>query len=563
MNKQISKKQYTDILREIVAFGEKYNLKGVSGEAEICRSEISDFSIKLLFVGQTSAGKSAFINSLLGRGEFLKEEQLPETSIATELVYDHDECVELIDDSGDITKSIYSRVSTFNPDDYNHFKYHIDNEYVRNLVPFTIVDMPGTESGIERHNKAILRYICQGNAFILVIDSEKGTVQESVAGFINEIKQYDDNLGIIVAKADVKPDIEEIRANIEETAALLFGKKAVTIAASKHDDNRDKFNKIIDSIDPQNLFEQKFRPNVLKTASFCLAGMESAKSAMHLDDDTIKKEIEKREKRKVEYEKQFTEKSAELSRKLKNHAMPQILADVRNALHRSLDTLAACAMNNPSDFSRVVNNILRPVFVTSTQQNVNVCFDDFTSSFNFSKIFSDEDAEQIAQDIKERTDQFTRLLDKIVKTSDEGNISYKLISGALAITTTVIAPWLEILIFFLPEIIKILSAIFSGDPLEKAKEKLEIEIIPQIIEKLEPKIGESLVDIERERVAEIRAEIDKMIAVESSALEEALKARTDRKAEYEKRLSLIDSDLAKIRGIVSQLEAPNARRSKV
>jgi len=559
MRRQISTDQYDEILRQINTLGKTYNLKEVSEEAESCRGEVSGFSVKLLFVGQTSAGKSAFINSLLGRGEFLIEGQLPETSIAAELVYDSEEYVELIDNSGAVTKITRSRISEFNPDDYNHYVYHIDNEYVKNLSPFTMVDMPGTESGIERHNKAILRYICQGNAFILVTDGSIGAVvYESVADFVNEIKQYDDNLGIIVSNADLIPDIEEIRAKIEETAASLFGKKAVTIAASKLDDNRDKLDRIIDSLDPQSLFEQKFRPNLLKTANYCLAGMESVRAAMRLDDDAIKKEIANREKRKAEYERQFAEKTAVLSRKLKNNAAPQITVDVRNALRRNLDTLADCMINNPSDLSRVINDILRPVFVTSTRRYVDECFDEFTSNFDFSKVFSDEDAEQLSREIKERIDKFTNILDKIIKTGEEAEGRYKLITGGLAIATSYVAPWLELIIFFLPDIIKGLNALFGLSPQEKAREQLEMKIIPRIVAKLEPKIAEDLVEIKKEGVAGIRAEIDKMIAIEASALEEALKARTGRRAEYEKQVSLIDADLAKIRGIVSQLEASNA-----
>jgi GTP-binding protein EngB required for normal cell division len=548
-------KKYDDALREISALGTAYHLKGVPGEAASCGNAMAGFSIKLLFVGQTSTGKSAFINSLLGRGEFLKEEQSPETSIATELVYDADEHVELVDESGGRTRSPFDQVQAYDPNGYNHYEYHLNNEYVKNLAAFTMVDMPGTESGIELHNKAIMRYICQGNAFILVIDGNKGTVQESVAGFINEIKQYDDNLGIVVTKADTKPDIEAVRAVIEENAALLFGKRVVTIAASKFDDNREKFNAVLNSFDPQDLFEQKFGPSVIKVARLCLAGMENVKKALSLDDAEIEREIERREKAKAEYEKEFTENSAKLSRKLKNYAKPQIIADAQDALYGSADALASCAVSNPAGFSSVANNILRPVFVTSTQRYIDECFDEFISGFDFGKIFGDEDAQKMAGDITERTGQFTQILDKIVKTGDAANGTYKAVVGVLSIATSVVAPWLELILFFLPDIIKGLQALFGKSPQEKAREKIETEIIPQIISRIEPKISETLAEFEREKLAEIRAEIDKRIEVADAALRETKKERADKKAEFDKRAALIDADLTKIKGIVSTLEA--------
>jgi len=554
MSKQISKKQYNEILQEINTIGKNYNLEGVSKEADNYLTEISNFSIKLLFVGRTKAGKSSFINSLLGRGEFLKEEQAPETSIATEIVYDQDEHVALINNSGDIAKSSYDRIYEYNPDDCNHYEYHINNEYVKKLSPFTMVDMPGTESEIERHTNAILRYICQGNAYILVINSVDGTIIDSVSNFINEFKQYDNNMGIVVTRSEGKPNIEEVRAGIEEKAQMLFGKKVVTIAASKFDDNKNKFNAIIDSFDSQNLFEQKFKPALYKTANLCLAGIESAKAAMRLDDNEIKQEIDKREKQKANIQNEFEEKSAKLSKKMKNYAQPQILSDVQNALHGNIDTLAACAVGNSANFSQLVNNILRPVFVTSTNRYVDECFNEFIGDFDFSKIFSDEDAVKMAKDVGERIGQFTNLLDKIVKTGDDNNKVYKAITGTLAIATSVVAPWLEIIIFFLPEIIKGLKAIFGKKPEDEAKVKIQTEIIPQILAKLEPKIEESLSEFKQERISEIQAEFNKLLDIETAALEEAVTARANKKVEYDWQMSVIDSDITKLRDIRSALE---------
>ncbi len=59
-------------------------------------------------------------------------------------------------------------------------------------------------SGITDHNKAILQYSGKGNAYIFVIDSEEGTIKQNVSQFMNEIKQYDDNIAIVISKSDLK-----------------------------------------------------------------------------------------------------------------------------------------------------------------------------------------------------------------------------------------------------------------------------------------------------------------------------------------------------------------------
>lgn len=65
--------------------------------------------------------------------------------------------------------------------------------------------MPGFNSNIEQHNRAILQYVERGNAYLLVIDCEEGGMKASVLEFVEEIRKYDHNLIIVLSKVDKKP----------------------------------------------------------------------------------------------------------------------------------------------------------------------------------------------------------------------------------------------------------------------------------------------------------------------------------------------------------------------
>ena len=67
----------------------------------------------------------------------------------------------------------------------------INAENLKDVGNAIIVDMPGFNSGIANHNKAILRYAGMGNSYILVIDCEEGAIKQNISDFIKEIKNYE------------------------------------------------------------------------------------------------------------------------------------------------------------------------------------------------------------------------------------------------------------------------------------------------------------------------------------------------------------------------------------
>ena len=62
-------------------------------------SDIRNYRFRVLLTGGFSSGKSALLNALMER-YVLREDQAPETTIATELVWDGEEYIEAINEEG-------------------------------------------------------------------------------------------------------------------------------------------------------------------------------------------------------------------------------------------------------------------------------------------------------------------------------------------------------------------------------------------------------------------------------------------------------------------------------
>ena len=531
----------------------KYNFgSDILGKMDECIVEMDEFSLKILFVGSFSAGKSALINSILNR-DLLIEDQKPETAIASEIVFDDDEYIELFNNDGTAGTCSIVDISSYDPDKYKHFRYHINNENLRKYPGITFVDMPGFNSGIEKHNKAILQYAAQGNAYVLVVDCEDGELKSSVLDFIKEIKQYDNNLAIVISKADKKPQnhIECILEKIKETASSVFNKELMVIFTSKFDnDVNSKMNTIIASFDADQLFEQKFKPQITEIGNLCHDALESVLKTSEFDVSEIEKEIFKRQKAKVKLVEQLEIERKKLSAKMKNQVKPSILADMQNALQINTSSIASSIISGKDVFSRTVNNILRPVLIASTQRYTEECFNEFVEQVYMVDCFAEKNPQEVANGILEKCQEIAMKISKIASSADKEKGAYRSIVAALAITTSVVAPWMELIALFLPDILSYFGLSKEANQMDNLKRQVINEIIPQIISKMDAEIEKSLQHLEEEMLSEIEDSINSLIDIETEALNNALNMKNSKSMAYDLLLKDMQSDLRNIEAMI-------------
>ena len=531
----------------------KYNLgEGIANKINECIFEMKEFSLKILFVGSFSAGKSALINTILNR-DLLVEDQKPETALASEIVFDDKEYIELFNNNGTVETCPIVDIDNYDSDQYKYLRYHIKNEYLRKCSGITLVDMPGFNSGIEKHNKAILQYAAQGNAYVLVVDCEDGELKASVLEFIEEIKQYDNNVAIVISKSDKKPQdhINIILEKIKETASSVFNKELVVISTSKFDEGVcAKMDTILEGFNSNYLFEQKFKPQITEIGSLCHDAIENVIKTDKFDVSEIEQEIYKRQKVKINLTEQLNSESKKISAKMKNQVKPSILADMHSALLRNSAAIASSIIAGKDAFSRTVNNILRPVLIASTHRYSEECFNELVEQMDMLDCSSEKNLQETANDVSEKFKEIAMKVKKIASNSDKGTGTYKGVVGALAITTSFVAPWMEVLVLFLPDILRVWDMLNKEHQMNKLKLQVENEIIPDIISKMEEEIQNSLQLLEEEMICEIEGRINTLIDIETEALSNALNLKNSKKMEYDLLLQDMKTDLKKIESII-------------
>ena len=504
---------YADTLEQLA---EKYELNTLFQKVAALKTEMHHFRLRLLFVGAFSAGKSALINAALNRN-LLSENQRPETAIASELVYDSREYIEAVKDDQREEYTI-ELAGEIDVDKYDYLIWHINHELLHRHSDCVIVDMPGFNSGIQCHNNAILRYVGNGNAYILVIDCEDGSVKHNVAEFIHEIKNYDNSAAVIITKTDLRlpTDVEKICESVRSSTSDLFGSNVEIITSGKYDkDAPEKIESLINHIDCSAIFSQEYQSSLYHFTAECLNALDICQKNIQLNTDELDRAIELHTSAGEKLSERLEHERTNLENRFNNEVVPAIISDLQNALYDNEDTLVSALQGSEKNFTMTVNNILRPVLYQSVKEYSENAFNQFLSSFCDTGSFLDDSASEDIRTALERYQALEIKMSELANRLEQTGSIYKVLTTTLAVVTDVIAPWLELVLIFLPEILRLIG---------KTREKIEIrnkvnnEIIPQITERLRPEILRSVQQIKDRMIEESEKQIHELIDNESEAL---------------------------------------------
>lgn len=542
----ISKQHSCQLIQTAKGISEKYRIENITASLEKIQKESETFAVRVLFVGSFNAGKSALINALLDKGEYLPEKQSPETAIASELYYATDEKILGKTTNGNLEKiADFSSVSV---DRYDCCLHYMNSKGLQELSDYIIVDTPGFDSGIEKHNKALMQYIGKGTAYIVVIDCEKGTISDSTLSFINEMMQYSNDIGILLNKCDKKSqaEVKEIKESMEQLLSFRCGKDFEIIPCSKHDqDIVGKMTNLLRSFVPQALFDKNITGTIQQDIGKLIQALSLIKSKAMLDLSLFDEEIDNREKAKAKILEQITRERKKLNRHLHGDLKESILGNVRAALLNNSDALTDAYKTSVEIFKTKVTEIIRPILITSLDKTTSESYAGFVKNLNFEALCQESHVEDIsgiimnvAEKIQLSIGQTADLKEQESKSGMNNignglNGSFKAITTTLAIATETVAPWLELVIVFLPEIFKILGFISERSQEQQLKTAIDNKAIPQIISRLAQEIDTTLVEIEEMMVQNLEAGITEILEIENQALSEIKKKKEQKQSDFE------------------------------
>ena len=551
------------VLKEIA---EKYNLIDIIDKLNCFEILNRDYCAHILVVGSFSAGKSALLNKYIGKS-VLEESQAPETAFATELKFSENErlVAEYID--GTKIENLDFNVLKSDADKISNLICYVNSENIKLHPDYIMVDTPGFDSGVERHNKALIKYIPQGTAYILVIDSDKGTLSESTLNFLKEVNCYSNDIGIIINKCDKKipTEVEKVKNHIKNMLLAHTGFDYPIITTSIHDlDILEKLNELVESFDVNYLYDKNVTSELVYIKELIEDSLVIIQDNESCDLSELDNEINLREKAKTELINSIDSKKAKIKSEIRGNMKNKIISLVRNGLTNQADYLATGALISAESLQQRVIEIVRPILITEVEEYSEVAIDAFVNKLEVSllKSFDEElDLEQIIKSVYEKikgiidsgkfniSNRSIFELDSNKKFNSMSAKLYKTISTAIAISTNVLAPIIELLIVFLPDLVNLFKSIVSDSREEKAKKIILNEVIPQIIAKLHNELDVPLQDVEEAAINGVVLTIQELIDTENNALA-ILKSKKQEKIDsYDNKVLNIQKDIELIKGI--------------
>jgi hypothetical protein len=551
-------------IEKVIKIAEKYDIKKLKEDFELILKESNEFKINVVFIGSFSAGKSALLNRLIGKN-LLEESQAPETAIATEL---HDSLKEyvVLNKSDGSKQIVTSKISKEDIEESNYIEYHVSSENIKKLSDYTIVDTPGFDSGIERHNKALMQYIGAGTAYILVVDVEKGTLSKSVLDFIDEIAGYEADIIIALNKCDKKnkEEIKMIKLGIEKSLKLNFFKEIPIVETSIfYEDISEKLYNMIKKFDPQDLYEKNIMRLFSDKVQILLNGIELIRKNEEFDEEKYTKEIESREKIKQSMIENFSNEKEKIKNDLNNRQKYEILDSLNIELLANIDKLIASYKGGEDLFKRRIIEIIRPNLIKKVENISKDLFSDLVENISINNINIEDnsiDIEEVVSNLASQlkgleNNNFMRLSErknfKIGNSEEIDKFSniYMGITSALAIATNIVAPALELVVVFLPVIIKLMNSIFGNSEEEQLRTEIQNKVIPEILKNLEDKVGQVLYALSEEMIQNLNDNINEILTVENEALEKMKAKKLEEKEKFNKFIEDIDKDIEVVKEI--------------
>lgn len=458
-------------------------------------AEIEQAELLIPVVGSFSAGKSSMLNSFIGR-QVLPVGIRPETELAAELRYDADERIEAI--------ALDGRMERFALDGFDHVKeraqqfrflrVYVASPALQRIEPLVLVDMPGFGSAAVSHNKAIGNYLARGAHFIAAISVEEGNITRSTECQLQDIVEMQRDLSIVLTKANLKPesDVRDIAAYIAEQSSDLTGSEQPVHVVGT---DAAAIGRVLAAIDPEQLFAKLFggqmkalHYGLLENANIALASLRHS-------------EVENQQARA-----ELTDAVAKIERKRdflledirQRHGATGIngIVDVvgRELTKAADDMVAALQAGDKARLERLVGDIVRTTLLRKLKSHANEIsaivlhefelelrgldriMKDYASEGTWSASLSQKMLEDLGR-IQGNVLQIGTNLDKGSKLSTV----FKTAATVLAIATNVVAPVVELLIIFLPEI---LPGLFAGHVREKMQNAVMTDMIPAIKEEL-------------------------------------------------------------------------------
>ncbi len=221
---------------------EKYGFP--SEELRDAAAEYEHFRVVVPFVGAFNTGKSSALNALLDTS-FLPTGITANTTVPTEIVCGGNRLTVFRGEERQIVGIHELRDRTLDLTGVSGIRLELDIPFLRELAGIMMVDMPGLDSGVAQHEKALRSYLPKSLAYILTFSADEPVIKKSVSDFLSELRLRELPVFVVLTKCDKVPEETVARARdyLTETIRELLGVENAEICCI-----RSKFEKDVSGL---------------------------------------------------------------------------------------------------------------------------------------------------------------------------------------------------------------------------------------------------------------------------------------------------------------------------
>lgn len=535
-------------LEKMASLKHKYGLTALSIENYI--KETEHFQVVTPLIGEFSTGKSSLINTLLDR-KLLGEGIEPKTAVPTEICYGSQEQAVIYAKDGNMkTVSLDDfRNMELSVDEVKKVQLYINNSFLKEIDSVKIVDMPGYNSGIELHNKAIDDYLPNSQAYMLTFQARTPTIQEDMANFLRELRLHEVPVYLMITKAksvleqELKDCVERIKADAQKYLGLSDVHIGVTNAKGKDKDTVFFEESLRDIAKQSNeIFAKDMEFHLAKEGKDLAIYLQTSLKQTDLNPSELEAEIDSAQHNLNSLKDKLENLKNEFNRQLDT-----CVSNIKGSLASSLDGVAPELENmlvNGLDIREKLNMVLRETVINAIHEYFDPMYKRYLEKV------SDTIQVNLAFDSSLKLDEFQIQTDTMLKEAIKKSIPLILAAIGLIVTSNPIGALVAVVIGIAVEVGFMKKQ--QNDKRNLAHQKIYGELIPQVTNKATEKVRTTLLSQVDTINEEIGKTVQQQVEAQEKALEDIKKRYSEEQEQKNQTIQDMKADLAVVQEMISQ-----------
>lgn len=341
------------------AMEQKYELS--CEEADHVLASMDTYRVTTPIVGNFSTGKSSMINAIIGK-PLLNVEITPETAVPSEIYYGANRVIRYTNDG----KQEYSiddlPLKDLNIKNTNLVRIEYENEFLKEIRSVSIVDLPGFDTSIELHNKAIDQYLPNSLAYLLVVASDEPVLKDSMISLLKELKEHEMPVYVAITKCNrlTPEDLEACKKLLGKLVSDILGEEVRVACVDSYGNVRiDEIKEIFRELQQKTgaIFERKYSRLLSHEARYVDTYLTDRIDKASLTTSQLEQEQERLEKK-------IKELSGRIRKEMNNFdgqaniCLETIKERIRTELEANQQAISVL-LENKMDITEKVNSVVR------------------------------------------------------------------------------------------------------------------------------------------------------------------------------------------------------------